>query len=340
MVFTELELKVKEQVQKGEIEIACQLIFDLIVAYAKNKDIANATSWRNKLIQLDPTQLARIYDSGQIIESKKTPVIDSTHKSLWKSLYSSLTDEEGDLLYQKLQQREFPSGKTLIQQGKLNNALFFLEKGQLQTFYRQGSREVFFNNLDIGDTAGQDTFFNASVCTNSVITSNTTNLRYLSRSALQEVEKSKPGFTDKLANIFSWLESKKPNANKNKNIPERRQHERFEVSQKITAQTFDNKKQPIRPMYSGWLTDISNGGAAFIINYSDKEIGRSLLGRVTNLSIKFSDGSKNQLTGQILGARFDKVAYIVNLKFAQPIAPSLVKEFIDDSSKSPQTTSY
>ena len=337
MSLQEMEQVASDFIKRGEIDNTAGYIFDLIVAFAKKKDFAKADFWRNKLIELDPTQLARIYDSAEIIESEKATSIDPIHKTLWKSLYDSLTLEEGQLLYQKLQQRQFPAGKILIQQGKLNNAIFFIDEGQLKTTYRQGKRETFFNNLEEGDIAGQDTFFNISVCTTTVVTVGATKLRYLSRSALQEIENEIPGFSKKLAGTCSWLESKSPNANQNKPIQERRQHKRYEVSAKITAQTYDKMGQPVRPMYSGWLSDISVGGAAFIINYSDKTIGRSLLGRMTLLSIRFKKGSGMDLKGRILGAKHDNYhAYTINLQFSEPVDPALLENILARNAESPQ----
>lgn len=333
-----MELKIKEKIKKGEIETASKLIFDLIVVHAQKKDIAKATDWREKLISLDSTQLALIFDSAEIIKSERAALIDPIHKTLWKGLYDSFTEKEGHLLYRKMQQREFPANKILIQQGKLNNTLFFVDEGQIKITFRQGTKEVFFNNLENGDTAGQDTFFNISICTNTVVTVKATKLRYLSRTALQELESDIPGISKKLAETCAWLESKSPNVNQNRPTHERRQHERHKVSAKITVQTFDKNGEPVRPMYQGWLGDISIGGAAIIIDYADKSIGRSLLGRMTSLSIRFNKGSGMDLKGRILGAKHDDShAYTINMKFSNPVDPSLLQNILARNSNAPLT---
>jgi hypothetical protein len=337
MSLQEMERLASDYIQRGEVENTPNYIFDLIVAFAKNKDFDKANAWRSKLMEFDPTQLALIYDSAEIIEAEKATAIDPAHEKLWKSLYETLTKFEGQLLYQKMKQRDFPANKVLIQQGKLNNTLFFVDKGKLRTTFRAGERESFFNNLDEGDTAGQDTFFNISVCTHTVATASPTKIRYLSRSSLHEMENEVPGISKKLEETCLWLESKSPNAAQNRPTQERRQHERHVVSAKITAQTFDKMGEPIRPMYSGWLADISIGGAAFIIDYSDKNIGRSLLGRMTALKVRFKKGSQIDLKGRILGAKHDNYhAYTINMKFSEPVDSALLENILARNAEPPQ----
>ena len=76
-------------------------------------------------MELDPMALTEIVDSAEIIEAEKATTIDDDHQTIWTKLYDSLTLEEGNSFYQKLKQREFPPGKVLTQQGKINNTLFF-----------------------------------------------------------------------------------------------------------------------------------------------------------------------------------------------------------------------
>ena len=138
MSLSEMERQANRLIQQGKVDLAVRDIFDLAVAWAKEKNFEKANSWRAKIIEINPMALATHYDAGEIIESEKDAAIDSLHETLWASLYNSLTKGEGKEFYSKLQEREFPSGKIIIRQGKLNKALFFVDEGKLKNIFSLG----------------------------------------------------------------------------------------------------------------------------------------------------------------------------------------------------------
>ena len=336
MSLSERERQANKHIQKGDIDSAVNDIFDLVDAWAKEKNFEKANFWRGKLIEVDPMALAKHYDAGEIIEAEKATTMDSLHQDVWASLYNSLTKDEGKELYSKFQEREFPSGKILIRQGKLNKALFFIEEGQLKNIFSQGGKESFLHDIGGGDTAGQDTFFNATVCTSTVVTVSHVKLKFIDRKTMEEIDKKFSGFSKKLDGICTWLEAKKPKLSIKNKALERRQNKRHDVAGKIILQTFDTEKNPIRPAYSGWMEDISVGGASFIIRCADKDVGRSILGRVTTLSVKFENGPEQDFHGHILGARFDlQNTYKIHLKFDHLFSEDHLKELVANSSPLP-----
>ncbi len=329
MSLQEMEEQANKLIEQGKIDPAVEHIYDLVVVWAKKKDFKKANAWREKLIEINPMALAEILNSGEVIESEKTNTIDYNHQKIWENLYYSLTLDEGNSFYLKLNQKDFPPGKVLIQQGKLNNILFFVDSGQLKTIFSQGDKVIFINELGQGDTAGQDTFFSISNCTSSVITVSPVKIRFLERSALLDIENEYLGFAKKLESFCSRLEAKRNKTILKDKALERRQHQRHNLAGKITAQIFDKKRNPVGPAFYGWLDDISVGGASFFIQCSNKYVGRTLLGRLTTLSVQFEKGPQIKFNGLIVGARFDlSSAYTIHLKFSKPFDESKLEEIV------------
>ncbi|MGV7221982.1 MAG: cyclic nucleotide-binding domain-containing protein [Nitrospinales bacterium] len=335
MSLSERERQANRLIQRGDIESAINSIFDLVSEWAKAKDFDKASFWREKIIEIDPMALAKHYDAGEVINDEKASMMDTAHHSLWTTLYNSLRKEERKELYSNLQPREFPSGKIIIRQGKLNKALFFIEEGHLKNIFSMGGKENFLHDFGQGDIVGGDTFFKASVCTSTVVTVSMVKLKFIDRNSMDKLDQNFSDFSKRLDGICSWLEARKDKFSlKNKAI-ERRQNKRHNVSGKVILQTFDIEKNPIRPAYSGWMEDISIGGSSFIIRCADGDVGRAILGRATTLSVKFENGPESEFDGQILGARFDfKGTYKINLKFEHIFPEEEIKEIVASSSPS------
>ncbi|MGV7220857.1 MAG: cyclic nucleotide-binding domain-containing protein [Nitrospinales bacterium] len=327
MSLSEMEKKANKLIEQEETGPAVKQLYELVVAYAMAKDFAKANFWRDKIMDIDPMALREIVDSGEVIETEKASAIDDDHKDIWKDLYESITLEEANAFYTRLRQREFPSGKIIIQQGKLNNFLFFIDSGQLKTIFSQGGKDVFLNELEKGESAGQDTFFKITNCTTTVVTMGPVKLQILERSALSEIENDYPGFTTKLEDYCSRLDSKGTKKLLKNKALERRELQRHKLAGKITTQVFDKKGNPDGPTYYGWLDDISVGGASFYIQCSNKDVGRSLLGKPTTLTVRFEKGPQEKFNGLILGARFDLFnLYTIHLRFSKPFDKSKLKD--------------
>ena len=329
MTLKEMEELANQHVEKGEKNLAVKQIFDLILALAKKRDFAEADAWREKMIALDNMALAEILDSGDVIESEKAITLGDHHQRTWANLYLSLTVDEGNAISSKFKQRDFPPGKILIQQGKINNVLFFVDSGQLKTFFVQSEKEIFLNFLGQGNTAGQDTFFNISACTLTVVTEGRVKLNFLERQDLEEIEKKFPGIIEKLERFCLKLEEKNHKSIlKNKEL-ERRENKRFDLEGKISAQVYDKNKTPLGPPFGGLLNDISVGGASFIFHSSNKDIGRTLLGKLTSLNVEKDVEPQIQFNGLIIGAKFDNNdAYTIKLKFLKPYTESALQDIV------------
>lgn len=325
----EMEKEANRLIEQGETELAVKQIYGLVIAFAQEKDFTQANVWRDKLMEIDPMALTEIVDSAEVIEAEQANAIDGCHKTTWKKLYSSLSLEEANAFYMNLKQREFPPGKVLIQQGQLNNTLFFIDQGRLKIIFKQQFKEAFLKELDKGDTAGQDTFFPVSICTASVVTVTPVKIMSLDRSDIQEIEKELPGITKKLENYCSWLQAKNTEILLKNKALERRQHNRFKVEAEVTSEIIDQKRNPVGSKLNGCLHDISAGGACFSIRGSNKDISRTLLGRMTNLAIRVGR-RPIQVKGLIVGVKFDGfTVYTIHLKFPRQYSEESFKKLID-----------
>ena len=336
--LNKMEQQANDFVEHGNLDLAVKDIYDLIVAWAKKKNFRKANAWRDKLIVINPMALAEILGSNDIIESETANTIEYNHQQIWENFYLSLTLEESHAFYLNLKQREFPPGKVLIQQGKLNNTLFFIDSGQLKTIFSQGGKENFINTLGQGETAGQETFFNISNCSSTVITASPVKLRFLERSAFLEIYNEFPSLAKKLETFCTRQdEANTRDLLKNKEL-ERRRYDRHKLAGKATVQVFDRKGNADGPAFDGWVDDVSIGGVAFFIQSASKDVGRTLLGRVTIISIQFEKGPEINYKGLIIGARFHQSgAYTIHLRFSNPFDELKLNELVTVCPRSSST---
>ncbi|MBW1896983.1 MAG: hypothetical protein JRI47_07980 [Deltaproteobacteria bacterium] len=89
----------KAYIKEQNIEDAVQLLFDLIVRYAKKRDFVKAEALMQKLSEVDPMALSEIFEAGEIILEEKSKAIDQKHLEVWSDLYNTMTIEERNALY-------------------------------------------------------------------------------------------------------------------------------------------------------------------------------------------------------------------------------------------------
>ena len=330
MSLIDMEQEAKNLIKQGETELAVKHVYNLSIAWAKKKNFKKATAWREQLIALNSMAMAEIMETGEVIEAEKDSTIDYRHQKVWENFYFSLNREESIAFYLHLKRIEFPAGKVLIQQGRLNNNLFFIDNGKVKIVFNIGGKEIFINELSQGDVVGEDTFFNVSNCTSTAVVIKPSIIRYFDRSSLDDLERTFPGIANKLKN-FCLREGAKNTGDIVRNSAiERRIFQRHKLKGKISAEILNNEGKAMGPVASGLLDDISVGGAAFSIRSSNGEIGRRLLGKPTNLSIQLESGPQLKFDGHILGARYDQVgAYTTHLKVRKPFVEEKLNQIAD-----------
>lgn len=327
----EKEKKVDRYIQNGRKDLAVILLYDLIISYAQVKNFSRAEDLREKLLQVDNMALSEIVNSAEIIEEEKSKLIDVRQLDLWKPLFHLLTTEESNAFYLAVKKITLGPGQTIIKQGKLNDKLFFIDKGILKLIFQQGEEEHYIRQINVGETVGRETFFPISVCTTSVITVNSVQLRYLDRSTLEELEEIFPGIENKLQN-FAFKSGKRIEELLKRKEIERRRFERHRAIGTVDTQLIDKNITPIGRPLQGLLEDICEGGVSCFIKCPNKSSARLLLGRPVRIKMSFfKDGRHGEFktNGLVVCAKFRFYDdYTIHIRFSRLIPKAQILEWI------------
>lgn len=332
MTLAEKEKQVQTLIAQDQKDAAVKLLFELIVEYARSKNFEKAEMLRDKLMEVDAMALTEIIQAGDIIDAEKSEAIDLDHKKIWSELYQGFSEGEGNAFYFALKEAKLQSDKTIIEQGRHNDKLFFINDGQLKVICLQGDREIFLKNISAGTITGYSTFFPISLATTSVVTLEPVNLNYLERKKLSKIVEEFPGFEAKLESLCSKLVTgKSEDILKQKDV-ERRVHERFSTQGKVTTRILNAKGEPASTPFFGGLEDLSRGGASYSIKCSKKETARMLLGRSALLNIESKTGDKGPVEpqkGLVVSVQYQMFNdYIIHFKFYSPLSVEKLKKFV------------
>jgi CRP-like cAMP-binding protein len=315
------ENQVDEYVKADDTDAAVTLLFDLIVKNARAKNFVKAEALRQKLFEVDDMALTEIIRSGEVIEEEKTGAIDQNHMEIWSKLYSTLTSEQANALYYSMKEQSVDANVTLFEEGKPNDGLFFIDRGDLKIVYSAGEKEMLLKNITEGDIAGEDTFFAIGNCTTTLITLTRVHLHLLEETALDTLKKDFPGLRSKLQDYCLKLEQI-PSLLKKKNL-DRREQKRFRIKGPILFQLVNKSGELQGTAYKGTLSDISVWGLSFFIKTTKKETLRLLIGRRLNLKFSLPSGEsvrKTDLNGTVVGVcdhLFND--FSVHIRFEHPL---------------------
>jgi CRP-like cAMP-binding protein len=220
--------KVDNYVKAVDIGAKINLLYDPIMKNAKVKNVVGTEALREKSFATDALALTEIIRSGEIIEEEKTDAIDKNHMEIWSKLYDILTSEEANALYDSLKEENIDADVTLFEEGKPNSRLFFINMGDLKMVYSTGDKKTLLKKFSTGEIVGEDTFFNISHCTTSVITLSRVQLHMLEETALNKLEKDFPKLRAKLRGYCLKLEHV-PDVLKKKNL-DRRTQKRYRIN--------------------------------------------------------------------------------------------------------------
>jgi CRP-like cAMP-binding protein len=326
--LAEHEKLIEQYLSEDNTEAAVQLLSELIVKSAKDKNFELAESLRGRLFEVDSMALREIVKTGEVIETEKSKAIDPGHLDTWSGLYASLAAEETNALFYGMQPEEFPANHMLFSQGDISSRLYFIDEGRLKMFYRQGDKAILLKTLGPGDMVGEDTFFFADAfCTTSVITDSPVKIHVLGKDRLAKLNEAVPGleprvkdYCIKLESIADLLEAKSL---------ERRVSKRLKLPGKIRAQIFDSQKKPVGKPFRGELIDISASGLAFIFKTTRKSDAR-MLGQHLNMALSFAEldsDLKFKKVGTVVAVNSEPFnEYIVHAEFINNLEPAVFDE--------------
>ena len=307
---------------------AVELIFNLIVKYAKAKDFKAAYALREKLFDVDAMALVEIIKSAEIIEDEKSGAIEKRHLKIWKNLYATLMPEEANTLYFKLKEATYDTGAAVFRQGFKNRRLYFIDGGELKLVCRQDTAERLIRSVGPGTLAGGDTFFSVSVCTTSLVTLSRSRLRTLDHDDFAEWRRTMPALAAKLENYFS--KTIKDHELLNEQEINRRRHSRTKISGILHYHILNSAGDPITGVFKGSLSDISMGGVSFLIKITNPKIPQMLLGRKLRVTFRIPaapSGINIAETGIVIGV-IDNFFnnYSVHLRFERQLSETVIEK--------------
>ena len=326
--LSEHEKLIEQYMSEGNTEAAVQLLSELIIKAAREKNFDQAEALRNRLFEVDSMALGEIVKTGEIIETEKSNAIDKAHLRTWSELYDSLVAEETNALFYGMQPGEIPENHMLFKQGDICSRLYFIDRGRLKMFYRQGDKAILLKTLGPGDMVGEDTFFFAdALCTTSVITDAVVEFHVLDKDRLAKLNETAPGLEPKIRDYCAKLESV-ADLLKAKSL-ERRVRQRLNMPGKVIVQIFDDQKKPVGKPFRGELLDISTSGLAFIFKTTLKS-DAMLLGRKLNMALSFDElesDLKIKKAGAVVAVNFEPFnEYIVHVEFIKNLEPDVFDE--------------
>ena len=326
--FAEHQKLIEQYLNEGNSDAAVQLLSELIVKSAREKDFEQAEELRDKLFEVDSMALNEIVKTGEIIEAEKSQAIDRQHLETWAGLYDSLTLAETNALYYNMQPGEMPANHMLLKQGEVSSRLYFIDGGRLKMFYRKADKAILLKTIGAGEMIGGDTFFFADAfCTTSVITDSPVSYRVLEKEQLAKVRVKIPGLEPKLKDYCHRLESVADLLNA-KSL-ERRVTQRLNLPGKVIVQMFDSDKKPVGKPFRGELLDLSASGLAFIFKTTQKSASE-MLGRKLNMALSFAELASNlkfKRIGTVVAVNSQPFnEYILHAEFVKSLDPLVLEE--------------
>lgn len=314
---------VRKYLSEDNRAAAIQLLFDLAVGSARQKDFKAAESFRDWIFTIDPMALTEIIRSGEIIEEEKNRGIDKGHRGIWSGLYDLLNMEEANALYFALHHVSFGPGETIYAQGERSPRLFFVNNGRLKIVYHANGAEILLKFIDQGQIAGEETFFFDTVCTTSMKTVSSAELSYLDAGMLKGWKADFPMLESKLQEFASKFE--KIHALLRAKDMDRRAQKRIPVTGKSIVSLKSSSGKPVGKPFKVEMCDISQGGASFLMRITKKETASLLLGQ--KLSVGHMDGQASASNGTIVAVRFHPFEdCTIHVKFDNLLSKNAIAE--------------
>jgi CRP-like cAMP-binding protein len=324
----ENEKMIEQYLQENNKEAAVQLLVELIVKNAREKDFDQAECLRDKLFEVDSMAVNEIVKTGEVIEAEKSNAIDKDHLEIWSDFYESLTPEEINALFYSMKCVKHPANHMIYKQGEMQFCLYFIDKGRLKMFYRHDEKASLLKTLGSGDVFGEDTFFfSEAFCTTSVITDSPVKLYVLLKDELDQLHAESPGLESKLNGYCSSLESV-ADLIKAKNL-ERRIDKRLNLPGRILVQQMDDTHPEAVGPFRAELFDISASGLSFLMKTTEK-ISTILLGRNLSMELTFDElGSDMEINcaGSVVAVNSEPFhEYVVHTEFIKNLAPGIIDD--------------
>lgn len=321
------EKLVQDYLNQGDKKAAVELLFDLAVACAKEKNFEAAEAMRSRIFEVDPMALGEILRSGEILEEEKRQTIDRSHREIWAKLYDGLSVEEGNALYFASTKAAYEAGETIFEQGEWKPRLYFINRGRAKIVYFRDGKDFFLKDVEAGQFAGEDAFFSLAICTTTMIAQSSVEVRCLDANVLKVWKTACPALESKLQSFVSGAE-RISDLLKAREM-DRRCLRRISLGGKATALLINSSGDSVGKPFKVDLCDISRGGVCFMVRIGKRETAGRLLGN--RLCLNFHPQTESSQTttqcGTIVGVQFHPFEdCTVNAKFDALLPEGLIEQ--------------
>ena len=323
----------------GDKTAALEQILGLIERVARLRNFMQAQKLREWLVEIDATAVRQILQASEIIDREKVAAIDKGHLEIWSELYDILSTEEFSAVYYALKQKKFHNEDIIINQGAMQESLFFINSGKVKLYYDNKGSEVLVETMGRGEIFGAEAFFEASVSTISVAAIGTVEISVLKLDTLREWREKHPGLDAKMDNFCKRFQTIEDLIKLSTN--DRRVYQRYRISGRVITTLIDIRGRSLGTDFKIDLCDISEGGLSFLVRIAQKINGRLLLGRKMQIMLPAVGGSEEgvALIGDVLAVKENQALeneYYLHMKFDALIELKLLHEIVLTLRKEPQ----
>ncbi|BHH82597.1 cyclic nucleotide-binding domain-containing protein [Desulforhopalus sp. 52FAK] len=312
------EQAIRNYLSKGEQQEGVRLLMLLIEQTARKRNFPQAEMLKEWLAEIDKTDVSNTLRAGEIIAREKIASIDKSHLEVWSDLYDALSSEEFSEVFEHLEHRKYATESPIVEQGEEQNALFFVNSGEVKIYYRDEGDDFLITTMESGEIFGADAFFEPSIWTMSVASVGDSDVSLLPVDVLQQWNKDFPELEEKLLNFCEQFERVESLIIKSSR--DRRLHKRHQIQSKVKMTLIDTRGRSTGINAEAQFIDISQGGLACTIELEHKSSLRQLLGRTARIELPTGDTRDTlpSVTGTIVSVKTCKGThneYSVHLKF-------------------------
>ncbi len=311
---------------------AAEQLVELIEKTARLRNFMQAEKLKEWLIDIDGSGLNTIIAAGEIIDRERRQGVSQGHLDIWNSLYDVLSSEEFEELFSSFIHKTYGPGESVVSQGALQSALFFINAGKVKLFFQEQGSEVLVKTMEKGEIFGAGVFFDASIWTLSVSSIGSTDISVLRFDRLQRWKEKFPELEGKLKKFCAEYEG--IDAILAQAESDRRVHQRMKVGGQITVVLLDSKGRRLGGPQEVELLDISMGGVSYRVEtpQTKKDNVRHLLGQRVQVELPGVKPGDDKIIflGDVIAARklVDGAEFSLHVKFNQLLDTTLLENMI------------
>ena len=312
------EQTIRSLLAKGEHDTGVKQLMLLIEQSARTRHFMQAERLKEWLAEKEKGELEHVLRAGEIIIREKNATLYRAPLDVWSALHDALTTEEFSELFTHLDNRKYTAEEPVVKQGEKQNALFFINSGEVKIHYKDEGDDFFISTMKSGGIFGADAFFEPSVWTISVASIGDSEISCLSVDTLQRWTQEYPELEDKLEKFCEQFERVESLIIKNSR--DRRVHERHLICCTTQANLVDFRGRNTGITADVEVMDISCGGLAYKLRLNHKGSLRQLLGRKVRMALPAGESRSSlaTITGDIVAVKTCKASpdcYSVHMKF-------------------------